>query len=233
MPSWIVHLATANEIIKKINIEDKNSFLIGNLIPDAERYVIKDFSVYVPYKVSHHSEIQMIDGNKEELPNLEKFMKKYKDYLYNPMILGYLTHIITDYYWNKTTYLRYTIRDNQGNCIGIRLNNGNEIECDIKERSKIKHKDFNIFKNYIAQKEDYTIPRYQNKLLEDLKLIKEIPFIKEDINKIIKYLNEEDYNKKLDKYNLFTPKQINNDYKNSIKFVIEFLENNIFRGKVR
>ena len=45
MPSWIVHLATANEVIKKINIESENSFFIGNLIPDAERYVIKDFSV--------------------------------------------------------------------------------------------------------------------------------------------------------------------------------------------
>lgn len=227
MPSWIVHLATANEIIKKINIKDENSFLIGNLIPDAEKYVIKDFSIYVPYKVSHYSEIQIIDGNKEELPNIEKFIKNYKDDLYNPMVLGYLTHILTDYYWNKTTYLRYTIRDKQGNCIGIRLNNGNEIECSIEERSKIKHKDFNIFKNYIAQKGNYTIPKYENKLLEDLKLIKEIPFTKEDINKIIKYLNEEDFNKKLDQYNLFTPKQINNDYKNSIEFVIEILKNSI------
>lgn len=227
MPSWIVHLATANEIIKKINIENENSFLIGNLIPDAERYVIKDFSVYVPYKVSHYSEIQIIDRNKEELPSIEKFMKNYKDYLYNPMVLGYLTHILTDYYWNKITYLRYTIRDNQGNCIGVKLNNGNEIECGIEERAKIKHRDFDIFKNYITQKGNYTIPKYENKLLEDLKLIKEIPFTKEDIDKIIKYLKEVNCNKKLDKYNLFTQKQINNDYKNSIKFVIEFFKNNI------
>lgn len=227
MPSWIVHLATANEVIKKINIESENSFFIGNLIPDAERYVIKDFSVYVPYNVSHYSEIQIIDGNKEELPNIEKFVKNYKDYLYNPMILGYLTHILTDYYWNKITYLRYTIRDKQGNCVGIKFNNGKEIECGINERAKIKHRDFDIFKNYIAQKGNYTIPKYEDKLLEDLKPIKEIPFTEEDINKIIKYLNEEDCNKKLDKYNLFTQNQINNDYKNSIKFVIEFLKNNI------
>ena len=70
-------------------------------------------------------------------------------------------------------------------------------------------------------------PKYENKLLEDLKLIKEVPFTKEDIDKIIKYFKEVNYNKKLDKYNLFTQKQINNDYENSIKFVIEFLKNNI------
>lgn len=227
MPSWIVHLATASEVIKKINIENENSFLIGNLIPDAERHVIKDFSVYVPYNVSHYSEIQIIDGKKEELPNIEKFINNYKNYLNNPMVLGYLTHILTDYYWNKTTYIRYTIRDNQGNCIGVKLNNGNEIKCGIKERSEIKHKDFDIFKNSIIEKENYTIPKYEDKLLQDLKVIKEIPFNEDDINKIIKYLNKEDCNKKLDQYNLFTQKQISNDYKNSIKFVIEFLKNNI------
>lgn len=126
MPSWIVHLATANEIIKKIKIENENSFLIGNLIPDAERYVIKDFSIYVPYKVSHYSEIQIIDGNKEELPNIEKFIKNYKNHLDNPIVLGYLTHILTDYYWNKTTYLRYTIRDNQGFCLILEWEQSNK-----------------------------------------------------------------------------------------------------------
>lgn len=227
MPAWIVHLATANEVIKKVNIEDKNSFLIGNLIPDAERHVIKDFSVYVPYNVSHYSEIQIIDGKKEELPNIERFIKNYNSYLYNPMVLGYLTHILTDYYWNKITYLRYTIRDNQGNCIGLKLNNGNEIQCNIKERSEIKHKDFSIFKNDIVKKGNYIIPKYENKLLEDLKIIREIPFNKEDINKIIKYLNEESYSCRRDEYKLFTKKQICNDYKNSIEFVIEFLKNKI------
>lgn len=227
MPSWIVHLATANEIIKEIKIENENSFLIGNLIPDAERYVIKDFSIYVPYKVSHYSEIQIIDGNKEELPNVKKFIENYKNYLENSMVLGYLTHILTDYYWNKTTYLRYTIRDKEGNCVGIKLNNGNEIECGISERSKIKHNDFAIFKNNIIEKGNYTIPKYENRLLQDLKTIKEIPFNKEDLNKIIKYLNGESYNKKIGQYHLFTQNEINEEYKNSIKFVIEFLKNNI------
>lgn len=232
MPSWIVHLATAKEVIKKLNISNKNSFFIGNLIPDAERHVIKDLSVYVPYKVSHYSEIQNIDGKKEKLPNIEKFMENYKDYLYNSMVLGYLTHILTDFYWNKITYLRYTIRDNQGNCIGVKLNNGDEIKCDINERAYIKHKDFDIFKNYIIKTGNYIFPKYESKLLEDLKIIKEIPLNKEDINKIIRYLNEEHYDcyKEQDKYVLFTHSQIEMDYINSIQFVIEFLKNNILGG---
>lgn len=226
MPSWTVHLATANKIIEKINIKNENSFLIGNLIPDAERHVIKDFSIYVPYHISHYSEILMIDGHKEELPNIDKFMKNYNEYLYNPMVLGYLTHILTDYYWNRLTFLRYTIKDNDGNCIGVKLNNGNEIACGKEERNELKRKDFKIFKNYIAQKENYLIPKYEDSLLEDIKLIKEIPFNKKDINKIIKYLNEEDkeYNKNISEYNLFTQDQIIDDYQNSIEFIMRFLK---------
>lgn len=73
MPAWIVHLETATEILKRIKINDENSFLIGNLIPDAERYVIKDFSIYVPYEISHFSKIQKIYGQIEELPNIDDF----------------------------------------------------------------------------------------------------------------------------------------------------------------
>lgn len=228
MPSWIIHLATANEVIKKIKVADENSFFIGNLIPDAERHVIKDFSIYVPYNISHYSEIQMIDGTKIELPNIEKFIKTYKEHLDNPLVLGYLTHILTDYYWNKTTYSRYTISDKEGNCIGLRLNDGNEIKCNMSERTNIKHKDFAIFKNSIIKKGNYIIPRYENKLMEDLKIIKEIPLNEQDINKIIKYLKEEHYDcNKEDKYNLFTKEQIEIDYINSIQFVIEFLKDNV------
>ena len=51
MPSWGIHLATANEVIKNINISDKNAFIIGNFMPDAEKYLIKDFSIFVPYDI--------------------------------------------------------------------------------------------------------------------------------------------------------------------------------------
>lgn len=225
MPSWVVHLATANEVLKEIKVEDKNSFLIGNIIPDAERHVVKDFSICVPYSVTHFSEIRNIDGKIENFPNIDKFMKKYKNYLYNSMVLGYLTHILTDYFWNKSTYFKYTIRDNDGNCIGLKLNNGSEIKCGIKERSKIKHRDFNIFKNYIGKKGDYVIPKYEDKLLQDLKLIKDIPFTKEDINKIITYLNEKKFDENVGEYSIFTKSKINQVYKDCISFIVDFIKN--------
>lgn len=225
MPAWVVHLAAANEVLKEIKVEDINSFLIGNIIPDAERHVVKDFSIYVPYNVSHFSEIRTIDGKKENLPNVDKFMEKYRCNLHNSMVLGYLTHILTNYFWNMSTYYKYTIRDVEGNCIGLKLNNGSEVKCGINDRSKIKHKDFTIFKNYIGKKGNYQIPKYNDKLLQDIKLIEDIPFSKNDINKIIKYLNEEKFEENTYEYSIFSKNEINKIYKNCIIFVVDFLKN--------
>ncbi|WP_407453432.1 zinc dependent phospholipase C family protein, partial [Methanobrevibacter sp.] len=129
MPSWGIHLATANEILKKIDVEDKNAFLMGNFLPDAERYVINDFTIFVPYNLTDLPKMQNVEGTLDRLPNYIEFIKKYINKMNNPLVLGYLTHLLTDYYWNKVTHLRYTIRDEDGNCIGLKLNDGTEIEA--------------------------------------------------------------------------------------------------------
>lgn len=225
MPSWIVHLATATKVSERLNI-DKNidNFLIGNLIPDAERHVIKDFSVYVPYRISHFSQFIKIDGKIEELPNIDKFMKKYKDKLSNPIVLGYLTHLLTDYFWNRTTYHRYTVRDKDGNAIGFKLNDGTEVICSIEERSSLKHGDFALFENYVITKNEYIIPKFQSNTMESLKDIEEIGFVKSDVDKILKYINLKSKEvKKEGKYHIFTKEQMLKDYEESINFIVSFL----------
>ncbi len=230
MPSWVIHLATANEICKKINI-DKNNFFIGNMIPDAERHVVKDFSVFVPYNISHFSEIELIDGGKEVLPNINKFLSKYNDYLLNPIVLGYLTHLLTDYFWNKTAYARYTIRDINGECVGLKLNNNTNINCDRRERTYIKQKDFSVFEESILETKKCELPVFENSIMKNIKLIEEISFNESDICKIIEYLNikfskNNEITTHETEYKLFTKEQIENDYINSIDFILDFLKGN-------
>ena len=50
MPSWVMHIATANMLNEELNVE-KNSFLIGNVLPDAEKWVVNDLSYYVEYRI--------------------------------------------------------------------------------------------------------------------------------------------------------------------------------------
>ena len=76
MPSWGIHLATSYAVANKIKIKDKNTFILGNFLPDAERYVINDFSIYVPYNKSHFAKIIKINGAEEKLPDYNEFINK-------------------------------------------------------------------------------------------------------------------------------------------------------------
>ena len=231
MPSWGIHLATANEILKNIDIEDKNAFLIGNFLPDAERHVVDDFSIFVPYNITHIPEMQEVEGKLEKLPNFNKFYIKYKEKIENPLVLGYLTHLITDYYWNKLTNIRYTIKDEQGNCIGLKINNGKQIEADKIIRRKFKHNDFYLFEKYLIKENEYKYPIYKENLLEYIKAIEETKYIKSDFLKIVDYLHSKQKNKNEEvygEYKLYTLEKIKIDYENSIKFIIDIFVKNKF-----
>ena len=229
MPSWGIHLVTANEILKKIDIEDKNAFLIGNFIPDAERHVINDFSIFVPYDITHFPELQEVEGKLDKLPNYINFFQKYSNKMNTPLVLGYLIHLLTDYYWNRTTHLRYTIKDENGVCIALKLNNGSQIYADKNIRRKLKHNDFYLFENFLTQTNSLEFPIYKENLNIYIKDIEETKYTKSDFIKIVDFLNNKfiiEKDKITDDYKLFTLEQLKKDFDDSIKFIINFLKNN-------
>ena len=224
MPAWGVHLRIANDLIKKINI-DENSFLMGNLIADAERYVIKDFSVFVPYEISHFGERVVESGHRQVLPGINRFIEKYKEKFNNSMVVGYLTHLLTDYFWNSTFHRKYVIVNENGESIGLKLNNGTQIFCDHTERVDKKHNDFWIFENYVNNTFKLKTPKYEEKLLEQIKEIEEIPFNKEDLIKIEKYTSEKHINANVTKdYIIFNAQEMEEDYKECLKFIMEYYD---------
>lgn len=226
MPSWFIHLDTAKKISEKIEIKDINSFLIGNLMPDAERHVIKDFSIYIPYYISHFASIQKTKCGKDNLPNINKFLDIYKEHLLNTVVLGYLVHLLTDYYWNNLSFSRYTLRNELGECVGIRLNDGKNLKCNEIIRSKIKNTDFAILEESILQKGKYILPHIEPNIITKANVIKEVPYNEEDIKKIIKFCEYKSENHGInEKYQLFTKEQIEEDYKESLKFILDYLVN--------
>ncbi len=108
MPSWGIHLATTKKILEKINIEDKNDFIFGNILPDIlNGYLIKDVSNIVSHKYTHYDTY-----NQERFSSYKKFYELYKQNLDNKVILGYLIHLMTDNLWNKEFYNKKAIFDN-------------------------------------------------------------------------------------------------------------------------
>jgi len=199
-------------------------------MPDAEKHVIKDFSFFTLYDISHFAELQNVNGNLERLPNATKFFEKYKEKIRNPLIMGYLTHLLTDYYWNEITDRRYTVRDKNGECIALKSNNGTVIKADKKLRRISKQNDFYLFENKLIKDYSYILPTYESNLLKYVNDIQEVQHNEEDFIKIVDFLKNA-YNNKDEKemssgYMLYTEEQMKKDFDDSVEFIIKFLRDN-------
>lgn len=89
MASAIIHMAVAHEINKVIK-HDNDKLLIGSIAPDISKQIGES-------KVKSH----FLDNNDTNIPNMDKFLKKYKHRLDDDFVLGYYIHLYTDYLWFK------------------------------------------------------------------------------------------------------------------------------------
>src|SRR5574344_1473491 len=87
MASTIVHMAVAREVMKRINVGDGKSFLLGSIAPDVAK------------KIGEQKAYTHFMNMGSDLPNLDLFLDKYYEYLGNPFELGYFIHLVTDYAW--------------------------------------------------------------------------------------------------------------------------------------
>lgn len=101
-----MHLIIANKIADHFSIENKTSFLLGGVAPDA--VAPKDKSHFFLGDVNDYS--RSID--------FEHFLEKYYSIKHSYYILGYYTHLIADDIWLQGFYLPW---------LKNRLENNNEI----------------------------------------------------------------------------------------------------------
>lgn len=89
MASSIIHIAVAKEINKELK-RDSNKLYLGSIAPDISKLIGET------KKNSH-----FLDNNETNIPNLDRFLKKYKDKLDDDFVMGYYIHLFTDYLWFK------------------------------------------------------------------------------------------------------------------------------------
>lgn len=86
MPGYILHLTAAQMLLSKLNKTiDRNSFLVGNLLPDTVRNK----------KVSHFRNPKHF-GKRIEYPDLDMFLTKYRHLIHDDSCLGYYYHLYID-----------------------------------------------------------------------------------------------------------------------------------------
>ena len=103
MASSVIHICIANEINKTIN-RDSKKLLIGTIAPDISK-LLGETKFY-----SH-----FLDNVNNNIPNINKFLDKYGNYLNDDFVLGYYIHLYTDYLWFK--YFISEIYDEDNNMI--------------------------------------------------------------------------------------------------------------------
>lgn len=213
MPSHKIHLAIAKKINDKLNL-DLDLFMLGNVLPDICRE---------NHRLSHY---QNPDKKVLCFADPDKFLSKHKNELNNPIMLGYLTHILADRFYNEYIFKNFYVYDDNNNCIGIKYK-GEFKELDADERKELKHKELETYdiwllnNNYVSKFKD----------LDCYKKVKDFDDITFSEDRLIKYI--EDANKDIDDshdeiydYKLSTQEELNNIFNNCIKYILDYLSKN-------
>lgn len=102
MASAIIHLCIAKEINKYLKM-DENYLLLGSIAPDISKQIgeTKEISHFLDH------------SNEDDIPNIDRFLLKYRSELNNPFEMGYFIHLLTDKYWFRDYVYKFIERYTQ------------------------------------------------------------------------------------------------------------------------
>ena len=88
MASAIIHLCIAKEVNKYLKMNEYD-LMIGAIAPDISKQIgeTKEISHFLDH------------SNEDDIPNINRFLDKYRNDLHNPFTMGYFIHLLTDKYW--------------------------------------------------------------------------------------------------------------------------------------
>ena len=182
MGSRIMHLVIANKIAEALSIEDKTSFLLGGIAPDAVS----------PKDLSHFFKGEVQDFSRGS--DYKAFLDKYSSQAENHYVLGYFTHLIADDLWLSGFYLPWL---------------KNRLEVD-KEILNLYHNDFRLLNGKLL--EFYGFTDELRKTLSHFPTILDLEEVKSiDVEEFIPHvLGDLEYDKNVinEKLNVFTFDQI-------------------------
>ena len=211
MASSMIHIAVANEINKKLN-RDKSKLLIGTIAPDISKLIGET-------KIKSHFQ----DRN-DNIPNLDKFLNKYKENLNDDFVLGYYIHLLTDYLWFK--YFMTEVKFEDSNII-TKLD-GTNIKCNGNMFTLYIYNDYTNLNIKLIDEYDLDLKIFYNEIPEFENIIQEIPM--EKISLIVDKAGEIIENTKEHKEFVFNLDNINKFIETSVEIILGNLkELNIYK----
>jgi hypothetical protein len=182
-----MHLIIGNKIAESLSIEDKTSFLLGSIAPDAVfSYEEKNQSHFFIGDVKEHT--RRVD--------FEGFLDKYNVQVgnRNHYTLGYYTHLIADDIWLKGFYLSWL---------------KNRMDAD-EGLYKLYHNDFRLLNRNLLEYYGYT-DEFRKELSNSPSIVDLEEVKAGEVERFIPYvLGDLDYEKEVinEQLNVFTFDQI-------------------------
>lgn len=158
MASTIIHMCVAkklNKIIKK----DENAITLGSIAPDISKLIGKS-------KVITH----FLDDDTSGIPNLEKFLSKYQQFLNDNFVLGYYIHLYTGYIWFKYFIPDFAMKGY------VYEKDGKKVQVTEEELIDYIYKDYSNLNVKLIDEYELDLKLYYGELNINFKpIIKEIP----------------------------------------------------------
>jgi len=157
MASAIMHICVAKKVNEYLNMDEKMLYL-GTIAPDISKQIGESKNK------SHFLK-------DEDIPDVNMFYNKYKDYLNNPFEMGYYIHLLTDYYWFKE-FIPKRIKN-----IKLKMNN-EELKLKPGDIGKIIYSDYTNLNINLIDHYDLTLKLFYEELEYPRTRINEIPINK-------------------------------------------------------
>jgi hypothetical protein len=202
MASAVIHIAVASQVNKVLN-SNNNELFIGTIAPDIAKQIGET-------KVKSHFLVE--DDN---IPDLDKFLDKYKNKLDNDFVLGYYIHLFTDYLWFKYFFPEIYDKDI------IRKLDGTIVKCENQKAAEYIYNDYTNMNIKLIDEYNLDLKIFYNEIPEIENIIEEIPMDKLDI--VVNKMGEIIINSKVNNDLVFNIDHIKNFISFSTKLILSNL----------
>lgn len=137
MASSVIHICVAKKINDTLKVNERQ-FYLGSIAPDISKFIGE------PREKTH-----FITSADSDVPEINLFLEKYRQYLDDPFVLGYFVHLYTDKIWFGE-FMPNKFQDTQ-----IRLLDGTLLEVTEKQWVDLMYSDY---ANIATQLFDYYQP---------------------------------------------------------------------------
>lgn len=202
MASAIIHLCVAKEINKYLKM-DENYLLLGSIAPDISKQIgeTKEISHFLDH------------SNEDDIPNIDRFLLKYRSELNNPFEMGYFIHLLTDKYWFRDYVYKFIERYTQDKL------KKNVTYTALKD---LIYNDYTNLNITLIDNHNLNLDLFYNEIEMPESKIIEIPVDKLDI--LIEKMGLIIEDSKEEKTFIFDSSDIEDFIKNTVKYIIRDIQ---------